>query len=240
MHATLVNAVAVLIGGGLGVSLGDRIPRAMRETVMQAVGLASLVIGVSMALGTRNVLLMILSLAVGAAIGEALRLESGLEAMGRWAEERLGARREGSTFVRGFMTGSLLFCVGPLTILGSIQAGLGQTPVLLYTKSLMDGVSSIAIGAGLGAGVILAGGTILVYQGALTLLASAVHTLMTAEVTREFTATGGVLVIGIGLTILRLQVIRVGNMLPALLIAPLLTALIPRLAPFVKSLWPFH
>jgi uncharacterized membrane protein YqgA involved in biofilm formation len=240
MHATLINAVVVLIGGGLGASIGNRIPRGMRETVMQAVGLASLVIGVSMALATRNILLMILTLTAGAVIGEALRLEAGLEAMGRWAEGRLGVRVEESTVAGAFMTGSLLFCVGPLTILGSIQAGLGQPPVLLYTKTLMDGVSSIAIGAGLGGGVMLAGGVILVYQGALTLLASAVHTLMTADVTREFTATGGVLVIGIGLNILRLQMIRVGNMLPALVIAPLLTALIPHLAPFVRSVWPFH
>ncbi|HLW61240.1 MAG TPA: DUF554 domain-containing protein [bacterium] len=240
MHATLVNAVVVLIGGGLGASIGNRIPRAMRETVMQAVGLASLVIGVSMALGTRNILLMILTLTAGAVIGEALRLEAGLEAVGRWAQGRLGVKAGGSTVARAFMTGSLLFCVGPLTILGSIQAGLGQPPVLLYTKTLMDGVSSIAIGAGLGAGVMLAGGVILVYQGALTLLASAAHTLMTADVTREFTATGGVLVVGIGLNILRLQMIRVGNMLPALVIAPLLTALIPHLAPFVRSVWPFH
>ena len=134
------------------------------------------------------------------------------------------------------MTSSLLFCVGPLTILGSIQAGLGQPPTLLYTKSMLDGVSSLAIGAALGIGVLLSAGTILVYQGALTLLAQAVQSVMTPDVTREFTATGGVLVLGIGLTILGVRSIRAANLLPALLVVIVLMALVPGLGGLARSL----
>ncbi len=230
MQGTLVNVAAVLLGGALGVSLRRRIPEGMRETVMQGIGLAVLIIGMQMALGTHNVLIVILSLVAGGIIGEALGIEAGLERLGEWAEARLGAREEGSTFARAFVTSSLLFCVGPLTILGAIQGGLGQPPVLLYTKSMLDGASSVAIGAALGAGVFLSAATVLVYQGALTLLAQAAQSVMTPDVTREFTATGGALVVGIGLNILRIRPIRVGNLLPALLVAVALTALLPALA----------
>jgi uncharacterized membrane protein YqgA involved in biofilm formation len=159
-----------------------------------------------------------------------------LERLGTWAEARLGAREEGSTFARAFVTSSLLFCVGPLTILGAFQGGLGQPPVLLYTKSVLDGVSSVAIGATLGPGVFLSAGTILVYQGALTLLASSAQTLMTPDVTREFTATGGLLVLGVGITLLGLRPIRVGNLLPALLVVVVLTSLLPMLTSLARSL----
>lgn len=236
MWGTLVNAVAVLAGSTLGVLLRRRIPQGMDEILMQALGLATVVLGIQMALGTRNVVVVILSMAVGGAIGHLLGIETALERLGKWAEARLGAQEESSTFARAFVTSSLLFCVGPLTILGAIQGGLGQPPVLLYTKSMLDGVSSIAIGATLGAGVFLSAGTILVYQGALTLLASAAQTVMTPEVTREFTATGGLLVIGVGITLLRLRPIRVGNLLPALLVVVVLTALLPTLSSLGRSI----
>jgi uncharacterized membrane protein YqgA involved in biofilm formation len=236
VQGTFVNAAAVLVGSALGVSLRRRIPEGMHEILMQGLGLAVLVIGMQMALGTRHVLVVILSLALGGVIGELLGIEAGLDRLGRWAEARLGAREEGSTFARAFVTSSLLFCVGPLTILGSIQGGLGQTPVLLYTKSMLDGVSSVAIGAELGSGVFLSAGTVLIYQGALTLLASLARVVMTPDVTSEFTATGGLLVIGVGLTLLRLRPIRVGNLLPALLVVVVLTALLPVFSSLARSI----
>ena len=235
MQGTLVNTLAVLAGSALGVSLRRRIPEGLHEILMQALGLATLVIGMQMALGTRNVLIVILSLASGGVIGELLGIETGLDRLGRWAEARLGAREDGSTFARAFVTSSLLFCVGPLTILGSIQGGLGQAPVVLYTKSMLDGVSSVAIGAALGSGVFLSAGTVLVYQGGLTLLASLAQAVMTPDVTREFTATGGLLVLGVGFTLLRLRPIRVGNLLPALLVVVVLTALLPTLSSLARS-----
>jgi len=233
---TIVNALAALVGGVLGVALRRRIPERMRDIAMQGIGLVTLVLGVQMALGTRDILVVILSIVAGGWIGEALGIEAGLERLGAWAEARFGATGQGGTFARAFVTSSLLFCVGPLTILGSIQAGLGQRPTLLYTKSILDGVSSLAIGAALGIGVVLSAGTILVYQGALTLLAQAAQSVMTPDVTREFTATGGVLVLGIGLTILGMRSIRVANLLPALLVVTVLTALVPTLAGVVRSL----
>jgi len=233
---TLVNAVAVLVGSALGVLLRRRIPKGMDEILMQGLGLATLVIGMQMALGTRNVVVVILSMAIGGVLGHLLGIEAGLERLGTWAEARLRAREEGSTFARAFVTSSLLFCVGPLTILGAFQGGLGQSPVLLYTKSMLDGVSSVAIGATLGPGVFLSAGTILVYQGALTLLASSAQTLMSPDVTREFTATGGLLVLGVGITLLGLRPIRVGNLLPALLVVVVLTSLLPTLASLARSL----
>ena len=235
MLGTLVNALAVLVGSALGVLLRRRIPKGMDEILMQGLGLATLGIGMQMALGTRNVVVVILSMAIGGVLGHVLGIEAGLERLGTWAQARLGAHEEGNTFARAFVTSSLLFCVGPLTILGAFQGGLGQPPVLLYTKSMLDGVSSVAIGATLGSGVFLSAGTILVYQGALTLLASLAQTVMTPEVTREFTATGGLLVLGVGITLLGLRPIRVGNLLPALLVVVLLTSLLPTLASLTRS-----
>jgi len=235
MLGTFVNALAVLVGSALGVLLRRRIPKGMDEILMQGLGLAVIVIGVQMARGTHNVVVLILSMAIGGVLGHLLGIEAGLERLGTWAEARLGAREEGSTFARAFVTSSLLFCVGPLTILGAFQGGLGQPPVLLYTKSVLDGVSSVAIGATLGPGVFLSAGTILVYQGALTLLASSAQTLMTPDVTREFTATGGLLVLGVGITLLGLRPIRVGNLLPALLVVVALTSLLPMLTALARS-----
>lgn len=235
MEGTIVNTLAVLVGGLAGVLLRRRIPEQVRETVMQGIGLATLLIGFQMALQTRNVLGVIVSLAVGAVLGEALHIEDGLEALGRWAERRVGAGRE-SSFARAFVTSSLLFCVGPMTVLGSIQDGLGQPPLLLYTKSLLDGISSVAIGAALGAGVLLSAGTVLTYQGALTLTAGAVQQVMTPEMTRELTATGGALIVGLGLGILQIRRVRVGNLLPALIVVVVLTAALPHLGGVARVL----
>ncbi|MDR7418463.1 MAG: DUF554 domain-containing protein [Armatimonadota bacterium] len=236
MEGTIVNAIAVVAGGVMGLLLRRRFPERMRETVMNGVGLATLLIGFQMALQTRNVLSVIVSLAAGAVIGEALGVEDGIEALGRWAERQVGAWGGAGNTAAAFVTSSLLFCVGPMTILGSIQDGLGQPPVLLYTKSLLDGISAVAIGAGLGAGVLLAAGTIVVYQGGLTLAASAVQALLSPEMTRELTATGGVLIVGLGLGILQIRRVRVGSLLPALVIVVLVTAAVPRLQVLARGL----
>lgn len=225
MEGTIVNAIAVIAGGSTGVLMRRRFPEKMRETVMMAVGLATLLIGFQMTLQTQNVLGVILSLAVGAVIGEALHIEEGVEALGRWAEARVGTGGgSAGSVTAAFVTSSLLFCVGPMTVLGAIQDGLGQPPLLLYTKSLLDGISAIAIAAGLGAGVLLSAGTVLVYQGAITLAAGAVQSVMTPEMTRELSATGGLLIVGLGLGILQIRRIRVGSLLPALLVSLAVTA----------------
>jgi uncharacterized membrane protein YqgA involved in biofilm formation len=236
VQGTLVNAVAVIAGGTAGMMLRRRFPERMRETVMMGIGLSTVLIGMQMALQTQNVLGVIVSLAAGAVIGESLHIEEGIEAIGRWAERRMGAPGEAGAVAAAFVTSSLLFCVGPMTILGAIQDGLGQPPVLLYTKSLLDGISAVAIGAGLGAGVLLSAGTVLVYQGTITLTAGALQTLLSPEMARELTATGGVLIVGLGLTILQVRRIRVGSLLPALLVAVLLTGGLPYLRMMARGL----
>jgi uncharacterized membrane protein YqgA involved in biofilm formation len=234
-----VNTIAVLVGGTAGLLVRRRFPERMRETVMMGIGLATVLIGLQMALQTRNVVGLILSLSLGAAVGESLHIEEGLEAMGRWAERRVGwgdGTGAGGSTAAAFVTSSLLFCVGPMTILGAIQDGLGQPPTLLYTKSVLDGISAIAIGAALGAGVLLSAVTVLVYQGIITGAAVAVQSLLTAEMTRELTATGGVLIVGLGLGILQVRRIRVGSMLPALFVAIIVTAAIPLLQTVARGL----
>jgi uncharacterized membrane protein YqgA involved in biofilm formation len=235
VEGTIVNATAVIAGGLAGVALRHRFPERVRETVMAGIGLATLLIGFQMALQTGNVLIVIASLVLGGIIGEAIHIEEGIEALGAWAERTYGDQTQESTVAAAFVTSSLLFCVGPMTVLGAIQDGLGQTPVLLYTKSLLDGISAVAIGAALGAGVLLSAGTVLLYQGTLTLAAGAVNSVMTQEMTRELTATGGALIIGLGLGILRLRKIRVGNLLPALVISVLLTAALPYLRVLARA-----
>jgi uncharacterized membrane protein YqgA involved in biofilm formation len=176
-----------------------------------------------------------------------MHIEEGLEALGRWAERRVGAAggtgvvvaagtAGGANMAAAFVTSSLLFCVGPMTILGAIQDGLGQPPTLLYTKAVLDGISAIAIGAALGAGVLLSAATVLIYQGVITWAAGAVQSLLSPEMTRELTATGGVLIIGLGLGILQIRRIRVGSMIPALLIVVLLTAAIPQVQAIIRGL----
>jgi uncharacterized membrane protein YqgA involved in biofilm formation len=236
VEGTVVNTIAVLAGGTAGLLARRRFPEQMRETVMMGVGLATLLIGFQMALQTRDVLGLILSLAAGAVIGEGLHIEDGLAALGRWAEARVGPRGAAGGVAAAFVTSSLLFCVGPMTILGSIQDGLGQPPVLLYTKALLDGVSAMAIGAGLGAGVLLSAGTVLVYQGAITMAAGAVQAVLSSDMTRELTATGGVLIVGLGLGILQVRRIRVGSLLPALVVSVLVTAAMPWLRVLLRGL----
>ena len=235
MEGTIVNTAAVLIGGAAGLLLRWRFPERVRDTVMQGIGLASLLIGFQMALQTRNVLGIILSLSLGGVIGEWLRIEDRLEAVGAWAERRIGRGSE-SNVARAFVTSSLLFCVGPMTVLGSIQDGLGQPPLLLYTKALLDGISSVAIGAALGPGVLLSAGTVLVYQGALTAGAGALQQVLTPEMTRELTAAGGVLIVGLALGILQIRRIRVANLLPSLVVIVCLLAAAPRLGPLGRLL----
>ncbi|MDR7518689.1 MAG: DUF554 domain-containing protein [Armatimonadota bacterium] len=236
MQGTIVNTVAVLAGGSVGLLLRRRIPDRMRETVMMGIGLATLLIGMQMALQTQNVLGVIVSLAAGGVIGEALHLEDGIEILSRWAERHVGGAGETQTSATAFVTSSLLFCVGPMTVLGAIQDGLGQPPVLLYTKSMLDGISAVAIGAALGAGVLLSAVTVFVYQGAITLAAGALQGALSPAMTRELTATGGVLIVGLGLGILQIRRIRVGNLVPALAVTVVLEGVAPWVSHLARAL----
>jgi uncharacterized membrane protein YqgA involved in biofilm formation len=230
---TLINVVAVLIGGLLGTLLGNRLPESVRQTVLHGLGLITLVLGVSMAITTRNILVPLFSVLLGGMLGEALRIEDGLTRLGASFERRLGSGATakpgspGSTVAQGFITASLVFCVGPLTILGSIQDGLMGDFTLLAVKSLMDGFAGMALAASLGIGVVLSAVTVLGYQGGLSLLAMLFAAAL-GGVTRqtpwviEMTATGGVVILSIAFLLLDIKRIRAANLLPAVLIAPLL------------------
>ena len=229
---TVVNVLTVLAGTLAGVVLGNRLPERLRTTVLQAVGLVTLVIGARDALGTRNVVFPLVALIVGGAIGEALRIEDRLEALGGAIRRRFENDDEGddSRFVEGFVAASLLFCVGPLTILGSIRDGLGGADhaQLLLVKAALDGTVAVAFASTLGWGVGFSALTIVVVQGTLTLAAGAADRVLTDRMIVEMSAAGGVMVIGIGLRLLDVKKVAVGSLLPALVLAPIGVALFAR------------
>jgi len=226
---TLLNIATVLIGGTLGTFLGARLPAKMRETVMSGLGLVTLLIGISMAIKTKEPLVVMGSILLGGVLGEWWRIEDGLEATGRWLEQRFGRPEEaaaGRSITRAFVTASLVFCVGPMTVLGSVLDGLTGDFNILAIKSLLDGFASLAFGASLGPGVLFSALTILVYQGGLSLAARLLGSSLAGISAQtpaviEMSATGGVLIIGIGLLLLDLKRIRLANFLPAIVLAPL-------------------
>lgn len=241
MTGTLLNIATVLIGSLLGILLGSRLREAMRETVLRGLGLITVVIGLQMALQTANVLIVLGAVLVGGLLGEWWGVEAALNRLGAWLEARFtrGSEEEGSSrFIRGFVTASLLFCVGPMTILGSIQDGLSGDYRLLAIKAMLDGFASLAFASSLGIGVAFSVLVILIYQGGLSLLAAQAQALLSPAMINEMSATGGVLILGLGIsTLLEIKAIRVGNFLPALVLAPLivwvLTALgLPIAPPF--------
>ncbi len=236
MTGTIINIITVVIGGTLGTFLGARLPDKVRETVMHGLGLLVFVIGLQMALTTHNILIVMASILVGGIIGELVGIQAWLDTLGKKLEERfargpspreLGVGGEAGKFTRGFVTASLVFCIGPLAILGSIQDGLIGDFNLLTIKSVLDGFAGLAFASTLGIGVSFAALSVLVYQGGISLLAMLLGSAL-GSVTREtpwvieMSATGGVLIMGISLLLLDLKQIRVANLLPAVLIAPLI------------------
>ena len=223
MTGTLLNVATVLVGGSLGLLVGRRLPERVRETVMVGIGLISIVLGVKMSLETSNTLILLGSTILGGFIGEIVGIQKRLDGLGQWFQKKLNRNGEASSrFSEGFVTASLIFCVGPMTIMGSIQDGMSGDFELLAVKSAMDGFSSLAFAAAFGPGVLLAGATVLVYQGGISLGASALSGVMTEAMVHEMTAAGGLMILGIGLVILDVSRPRVASFLPALAIAPML------------------
>jgi len=221
MTGTILNAITVLIGGILGTFLGHRFPERMQETIFAALGLFTMVLGIDSALVSENVLVVLGSLLVGALIGEALRLEDRLEALGAWLQRRLSADTgETSRFVEAFVTASIVFCVGPLTIQGAIEDGLTGDYTKLAVKSMLDGFAALAFAATLGPGVLASIVVIIGFQGGIALLARLGSTFFTEAMILELTATGGVVLLAIAFRLLNLKQIRAANLLPALFVAP--------------------
>ena len=238
---TLLNMAAVLVGSGLGVALGGRLPERTRTTVTDALGLVTLVIGglnlaalgdreFRSAVGEGGTLLVVLgALLVGGIVGSLLQLEARLEGTGAWLQRRLskeGGSEARARFVEGYVSASLVFVVGPLAVLGSLSDGLGRGIEQLALKSTLDGFASLAFASSLGWGVAASALSVGVVQGLLTLLGALLGGLLPAALVSAVTATGGVLLLGVGLRLLALKLVAVGDLLPALIVAPLLTLLV--------------
>lgn len=214
VFGTVVNAMAIVAGSLIGLLFRGGIPQAYNQTVMQAIGLAVILIGFKGALKGENFLLIILSLAIGAVLGEGLKIEARLERLGQWLQRRFAVAGDG--IARGFVTASLLFCVGSMAIVGALESGLSGNHQTLFAKSVLDGITAIIFASTLGIGVIFSAAAVFLYQGLITLTASFMREFLVPETISQMTAVGGLLIIAIGINILEIKRIRVGNMLPAI------------------------
>lgn len=220
---TLINVAAIVVGTLIGLVLKQRLPERMSTIAIQALGLVTALVGLKMMLTTQNVLIVLVSMVLGGVLGELLRIEGRLDSFGRRVEDKFS--KEGGTFAKAFVTSSLLFCVGPMAILGALQDGLKGDFTILLTKSGMDGIASVAFASTLGIGVLFSALPIAAYQGGITLGASFLEPYLTSTMINEMTATGGLLILGIAMNILQITRIKVGNLLPAILVAAILAAL---------------
>ncbi len=217
MLGTAVNVATVLAGSAVGVCVGGRLAERFKTILMQALGLSVLLIGLRMALEGERPLLAIGCVLAGGVVGEGLRVEHWLAQAGEWLKARL--RSTSVTFVEGYVSASILYCTGAMTIVGSIQDGTVGDPSTLYVKALLDGVASVALASSLGAGVAVSALTILVVQGAITLLAGQLLVLQEPAVLNAVTSVGGLLILGIGLNLLEIAQIRIGNLMPGVFLA---------------------
>ncbi len=231
MTGTIINIIAILVGGVAGMLFGARLSEKLKTTIIAGMGLFTAAIGIQMFLKTENPLVVLGALILGALLGEWWDIESRLQDLGIWLEKRLSGNAQGgasSRFVRGFLTTSLLFCIGPMAILGAISDGLSGDASTLTIKSVLDGFAAMAFASSLGVGVLFSALPVFIYQGGISLLAGQLNAIVTASMMAEMTATGGVLLMAVCVSnLLELKKIRVGNFLPALAVAPLIVFLIP-------------
>ncbi len=231
MTGTFVNVGAILLGTLVGTLIGHRLPAGVQERVMAGLGLVTTLLGVDLALAWRdtNALYVMGGLLVGAVAGELLQVERRLDDLGDRLQRRF-SRTDGSTISEAFVTSSLLYCIGPLAVVGAIQDGLTGDWSALATKSLLDGFASVAFAAALGWGVALSAVAVLVVQGTFSLGAGLFDDVLRGEVLAALISTGGLLLIGIGMKLLALRDLKVGNFLPALVFAPLIAGVVESVA----------
>jgi uncharacterized membrane protein YqgA involved in biofilm formation len=213
---TLVNTATVIAGATIGLLVGERLPDRFKKTVLTALGLITIWVGITMVVQGEKPLLIVAAVVLGAICGELLRLEDCVSQLGDWMRRR--ARSEAPQFVLGFVSASLLFCVGPMTLVGSLEDGLRGDSTLLVTKAIMDGFAAVALASSLGAGVLFSSVTVLVVQGGLTLLGSQMQFALDPGVLHPLTAVGGILILGLALRLLEIKPVPVANLLPALAI----------------------
>lgn len=228
MLGTIVNTIAIIVGGALGLIFGNALSTKMKLTLIQGIGLAVLLIGGSMALKTNNALVVIASMVIGGAIGELIDIELRLEHFGMWMENKTGQGEDGR-FTKAFVGTSLIFCVGAMAIMGSIESGLKGNHTILMAKSMLDGISAIVFASSMGIGVLFAAVPVFLYQGAITLGAGLLQGIISPAIITEMSAVGGLLIFGIGLNILEIVEIKVGNLMPGIFVAIPLTILFSRL-----------
>jgi hypothetical protein len=228
MLGTIVNAVAIIVGSITGLLFSRGIPEHYKVTVQNGVGLSVVLIGVKSSLVADNLLVIIISIVIGSICGEIARIEYRLEQLGTYLETRVAGKTGGntdSTFAKGFVTASLVFCVGSMAIVGSLESGLTGNHQTLFAKSVLDGVTSIIFASTMGLGVIFSAVAVFLYQGAITLTAVFMKSFLVPSTIQEMTSTGGLLIVAIGLNMLGMTRIRVGNMLPAIFLPLLYFAL---------------
>lgn len=219
LTGVLINAAAVAVGGVLGTLGGRLMPEKMKQTVLAATGLVSIGIGISGAIGSSNQLIPILSLVIGSVIGELLHIEDGVTRAGDWLQKRFG---KSGSITEGFVTGSLVFAVGAIAVMGALESGLKNDHTILMTKSVIDMAGSVAFAGSLGIGVAFSALSVLVLEGTVALLASLLTGVLTDAVITEISVTGSLIIIGVGLNVLGLTKLRIMNMTPALLLPILL------------------
>lgn len=218
---TIVNALAILAGCALGLVLKRGFPQKWQETIMYGITLCIFVIGCQMAFQSKNIILVIASIVVGTVIGEALDIDGALQRFGNWIEIKMVGKRNTGTagaIGEGFIAASLIYCVGAMAIVGSIQDGLSGDHQILFAKSTLDGLTAIIFTANMGVGVGLSAVSVFLYQGLITILAAHMQSLMTPALMAEITATGGILIMAIAANMSKLVQIRIANQIPALLV----------------------
>ncbi|NLK64569.1 MAG: DUF554 domain-containing protein [Tissierellia bacterium] len=216
MIGTIANALAIIAGGIIGLLFKNAIPEKISEALLKTTGLAVIAIGINLMLEGENFTLLIISLVIGTIIGEGIDIEKKLDKIGAFIESKM--KNKESNLALGFVTCTLVYCVGSMAIVGSIQSGLSGNHGILFSKAVLDGITAVTFAATMGAGVVLSGISVLIYQGIITMLASFMQSLLSAVVVNEMTAIGGVIIMGIGLNFLIANRMRVGNLLPSIFI----------------------
>lgn len=217
MLGTIVNSLAIIGGSLVGLLLNRGIPEKFKEIILSAVGLSVLLIGGKSALATDNLMVVIFSMIIGAVLGEGLAIEGKLESLGRFLERKFAsASADSSSFGRGFVTASLVFCVGSMAIVGSLESGLTGNHQTLFAKSVLDGVTSIVFASAMGLGVMFSSVAVFIYQGLITITAGLMRGFLVPETIAQMSSVGGLLIVAIGLNMLQITKIRVGNLIPAI------------------------
>lgn len=220
---SLANAAAIILGSLAGCMLHSRFPERIRAIVFQGLGLCTLLIGLQMAFKVHDILVVIFSILLGGIIGELLRLDTLFERLGNRFKKSV--KSDNPKFTEGLITASLIFCIGAMAIVGSLEEGVSGDPTVLYTKSILDGFASVALASSFGSGVLFSFIPVFIYQGAMTLLAGTFQHVFSPELIAQLSATGGLLIVGISITLLEIKEIRLSNLLPALPVVLVLTPL---------------